>query len=172
MPGPNWYFGNPAQQPASGSGQLPGFPAMANQQPSSFPAMQNPNTANMFQQRGLTSQGPSTMPGRIVASEQEILPNEIPMDGSIALFLQSDLQCIYAKAWNNRGTIDNVRYILERPAEPQQDLSAQANDQFQQDLMARLAKIEEMLQGLQTRNNGKQASKPPAQTPVKEGEGK
>lgn len=85
-----------------------------------------------------------TIPARFASSYEEIKPNETPSDGTPALFLQSDYQCIYARAMNDKGTIDTVKYVPEKPAEPE----PVQNDQ-ESDIVARLERIEKMLE----RNN-------------------
>lgn len=48
--------------------------------------------------------------GRMVKTIDEIAPNEIPMDGSIALFPTQDGSTIFAKGWNTDGTISTIEY--------------------------------------------------------------
>lgn len=50
--------------------------------------------------------------GRIVNSETEILPQEIPMDGTVSLFPMADFSCIFAKKWLSNGTIETQKYVL------------------------------------------------------------
>lgn len=50
------------------------------------------------------------VPGRMVASAEEITPNEVPMDGSLALFPLQDGSGILASSWNRNGTISTVLY--------------------------------------------------------------
>lgn len=61
------------------------------------------------------------LPARMVNSLEEIRPNEAPSDGTVALFLQNDCSCIYAKAVNGQGMIDTVRYVPEKIEEPIQE---------------------------------------------------
>lgn len=87
-------YGNPY---SFGQGQAaPGylnFGQMAGQQPPI------PVPVQQMQQ----PQRPSVVPGRTVASENEIKPNEIPMDGTISLFPLSDYSAIFAKQWKSDG---------------------------------------------------------------------
>lgn len=63
--------------------------------------------------------GPS-IPARMVGSIEEIRPNEVPQDGTVALFMRGDYKEIYAKARNGNGLIDNVTYVpLIQQPEPQ-----------------------------------------------------
>lgn len=77
------------------------------------------------------SYGMNELPGRIVESIQDIVPNEVPMNGQVGLFPQRDYSCIYAKAWNAQGTIDTVVYVpykeeqkvIDEPSESEKIMS-------------------------------------------------
>lgn len=64
----------------------------------------------------------SGLTGHLVASPDEIKPNDIPMNGQAAYFPSQDGKVIYAKAWNTDGSIATVRYVAESaeetPAQP------------------------------------------------------
>lgn len=65
-----------------------------------------PNLANaMANQRPIIP-----IRGRIVTSEQDIVPAEIPMDGSICLFMTEDCKKVIAKQWNSNGVL--AKYYL------------------------------------------------------------
>lgn len=49
--------------------------------------------------------------GRMVNEESEIMPNEVPMDGTIAFFPRVDLSAIIAKQWVQDGTIKTVTFV-------------------------------------------------------------
>lgn len=51
--------------------------------------------------------------GHMVASHEEIKPNDVPMNGAAAYFPSQDGSVIYAKQWNPNGSITTVRYIPE-----------------------------------------------------------
>lgn len=55
--------------------------------------------------------------GRPVGDASQIMPNDVPMDGSIAIFPLQDYSKIYAKQWTKNGTIETMCYIPETPAE-------------------------------------------------------
>lgn len=63
-----------------------------------------------------------TLTGHLVASPEDIKPNDVPMTGQAAYFPSQDGKVIYAKAWNPDGSITTVRYIPETaeetPAQP------------------------------------------------------
>lgn len=52
---------------------------------------------------------------RAVNSDSEIVPNEIPMDGSVCLFPKNDWSCIYAKTWSSDGTIKTFLFECQKP---------------------------------------------------------
>lgn len=51
--------------------------------------------------------------GKMVNSEADILPNQIPNDGSASYFPSSDGSKIYFRAWQQDGKIMSKTYILE-----------------------------------------------------------
>lgn len=101
---------NPYQQPMQ---PWPGFQAPQPQVPQQVP-QQN------VQQKPF---GASFMPGRYVSSESEITPQDVPMDGSMALFPAKDGSCIYARSLDSNFNMRSVRYVPE-PQEEQQDVSS------------------------------------------------
>lgn len=109
------------------------------------------------------------IPGRLVDSEEEIKPNEVPMDGRASLFPKRDFSSIYAKAWNSNGTIQTIEYI-PKIQDTQQSVegavavpvSSDVNNQ----ILERLDNIEKMLsnktqvqQVNQKSNNNRQNNK-------------
>ena len=77
-----------------------------------------PNLANaMANQRPIIP-----IRGRIVTSEQDIVPAEIPMDGSICLFMTEDCKSVIAKQWNSNGVLQSIIYS---PSSNEQAQSAQ-----------------------------------------------
>lgn len=72
------------------------------------------NGYNPYQQPyNYFNQRPS-IPGKTITNPNEILPQDVPMDGSVGLFPVQDHSCIYAKAWNSNGTIATVKYVPEQ----------------------------------------------------------
>lgn len=93
------------------------------------------------------SQPSSTLPftGRYVQSLTDIRPNEVPMDGRVALFPTTNLDEIYLKSWGVDGLIKTFRYVLDTSADlnavaPQQ----QTTDNWQQ-ITSRLDQLEAMV---------------------------
>lgn len=54
--------------------------------------------------------------GRQVNTLEEIRPNEVPNDGSYAVFPSGDLSCVYIKYFTSSGTIETLRFVPETPA--------------------------------------------------------
>lgn len=75
-----------------------------------FPPMQN----TVPQQQMV--QPTTALNGKVVQTVENITANDVPMDGSIALFPRQDMTEIYAKAWQSDGTIRTVVYkaVLEQ----------------------------------------------------------
>lgn len=48
--------------------------------------------------------------GRMISDTKEIIPNEIPMDGSVTLFMLDDKSKIFSKRWNENGVVENEVY--------------------------------------------------------------
>lgn len=46
--------------------------------------------------------------GKVVQSQDSIVANDVPMNGSVAFFPKSDLSEIYAKQWSADGTISTM----------------------------------------------------------------
>lgn len=117
-----------------------GFPAQGQADPQTwgqvYDGRSNPFNAMRNQQRI------SAIPGRVVQQEDMIRPNDVPMDGSVALFPLQDMSCIFGKAWNTNGQIITVRYVPEQ--QPQQ---APQVDPFQV-IDTRLTSIENLLASL------------------------
>ena len=51
----------------------------------------------------------------MIYSPDEIMPQEVPMDGSVSLFPMHDWSCVYGKWWTSNGQIQTVKFILEQP---------------------------------------------------------
>ena len=56
---------------------------------------------------------PNTLVGKMVNSEADVAPNEVPMDGSAGIYPARDFSAIYIKTWNKNGTISTIKFIPE-----------------------------------------------------------
>lgn len=89
--------------------------------------------------------------GKTITNESEILPSDVPMDGTIALFPMQDYSRIFAKQWTRNGTIETVVYTPETVTQPIE----QKEDEF--DRFTQLsehidAKLDEVLNALSTKS--------------------
>ena len=80
-----------------------------------------------YQQLGLV--------GKMVNDVSMVSPNDVPMDGNIAIFPKSDMSEIYCKQWKQDGTIQTVVYkpVLDQNQSeatniPQMDFNALNED--------------------------------------------
>lgn len=65
------------------------------------------------------------LPIRVITSPDDIKVDQIPMNDKISLFIQDDMSIIYGKRWTNNGTIENLRFVLEKP---EQEVVTASND--------------------------------------------
>lgn len=82
-----------------------------------------------------TSQQPQGLVGKMVNDVSVVSPNDVPMDGNVAIFPKNDMSEIYCKQWQQNGTIQTVVYRpvqAENPQEgtniPQMDFNALNED--------------------------------------------
>lgn len=109
--------------------------------------MQNPymdRSVQMQQYQQGQQMLPSQMPGsyqqpgligKMVNDVSMVSPNDVPMDGNIAIFPKNDMSEIYCKQWKQDGTIQTVVYkpVLEQNQTestniPQMDFNALNED--------------------------------------------
>lgn len=72
----------------------------------------------MFNQQPFQQPQPA-LNGRVVAAVENITANDVPMDGSVAIFPKQDMSEIYAKSWNADGTIKTVVYKPYTATQPE-----------------------------------------------------
>lgn len=85
--------------------------------------------------------------GKFISSPNDILPNEVPMDGSVGIFPSTDGSCILAKHWNSDGTITTIRFI------PEVVVSNEQKPDLMSEITDRLDRIEKMLSSRQKQSN-------------------
>lgn len=118
--------------------QTQGFGNFMNPQPY---VPQTPQMA--WGQNGNRYPTPSTLPGRQISSIDEIMPNDVPMDGSVSFFPVRDGSCVYAKFWNRQGTIDTIKFVPAVATSVEETANNQPD--FVQEILRRLDKIEKSL---------------------------
>ena len=127
-----WQPNNPYQTPGQ---TIPNWNSGVNYQMQPQPNYYQPIRPTIF--------------GRTVGNESEIVPNEVPMDGSVSYFPTSDGSSIYAKKWRTDGTIQTLKFVpVVEPTQP----AAERNTVLASDITAdiqliadRLSKIEDLL---------------------------
>lgn len=88
-------FSSPYQQPTYGAGVYPNYPQINYTQPP-------------FRH---------ILPGKSVNNLDEISPDDVPSDGSFAVFPKSDASCIYVKYRNSLGIITTETYVPKETEE-------------------------------------------------------
>ena len=86
--------------------------------------------------------------GRVVSSENDITPNDVPMDNTVSLFPTDDYSCIFAKQWTRDGKIKTTKFV---PVENEDDFVPTTN--FEQEVRHELSGIKSDLQKLLTKQN-------------------
>ena len=100
---------NPYQMPQTNSY----MPQYQSYQPAYNP-MQNIQRFQQPQQPDQIQQG---IFGKVVQSQDSIVANDVPMNGSVAFFPKSDLSEIYAKQWSADGTISTMVFKPDKKEE-------------------------------------------------------
>ena len=85
-------------------GQMPGNAGQVYQRPAMQPQQ-------MFGQ-----QMQSNVFGKMIQAPTDIMPGDIPMNGTPCFFPMQDGSAIYMKAWSADGTINTMRFLPENPA--------------------------------------------------------
>lgn len=116
-----------------------------------------PNMANNMAQQNWKpfTPGPQVPPllGKWVHSFDEIKPMDVPMDGSICFFPQTDYTCLYAMQWSNDGKIMAYRFIPEKnETQPNQSqTTSQDMGQFVSSFETAMGALTDRVDGLYNR---------------------
>ena len=97
---------------------------------------------------GVQAARPRTIPGRMIYSPDEIMPQEVPMDGSVSLFPIHDWSCVHGKWWTSNGQIQTVKFVLEQPKKQIDESAVSLSD-----ISERLNKVERYLFKSKHKNN-------------------
>lgn len=137
---------NPYQMPQANSY----VPQYQSYQPAYNP-MQN---IQRFQQPQQPEQMQQGIFGKVVQSQDSIVANDVPMNGSVAFFPKSDLSEIYAKQWSADGTIstmvfkpiqnDNPNKLSQDTEKLKIGLSDEATEIFNKHFDTLFSKMEEL----------------------------
>lgn len=125
-PNPNYFNQNPYQQNYNPQMTMPNpYMDRMNQLQQYQQSLQQP-IQQVAQPQGLV--------GKMVNDVSVVSPNDVPMDGNVAIFPKNDMSEIYCKQWQQNGTIQTVVYRpvqAENPQEgniPQMDFNALNED--------------------------------------------
>lgn len=107
-----------------------------------------------FQQPQQPEQMQQGIFGKVVQSQDSIVANDVPMNGSVAFFPKSDLSEIYAKQWSADGTIstmvfkpiqnDNPNKLSQDSEKLKIGLSDEATEIFNKHFDTLFSKMEEL----------------------------
>lgn len=112
------------------------YPTMS--EPPSYGRTSTPTTARQT--------GFPVIYGRPVNAIEDVMPNEVPMDGNISVFPKTDWTVIYAKVWTSDGTLRTFKFI------PEETIPTRSNDANTQPLDAlkpALTNVAERLQAIE-----------------------
>lgn len=113
MPIPNQMYQPYSQQTMYG--QYNSYYPYQYQQPR-YDLQQNQPLFN--QQQSIQPQQQVGLNGKVVQAVEQITANDVPMDGSIAIFPKQDMSEIYTKSWNADGTIRTIVYKPYTASQP------------------------------------------------------
>ena len=84
--------------------------------------------------------------GRVVNSLDDITVQEVPTDGTVALFPSADGSCVYSKRWTPDGNILTMRFVPEASeAQPKQPSQLDIIDNRISELFDAVERIEDRL---------------------------
>lgn len=148
---------NPYQIPQTNSY----MPQYQSYQPAYNP-MQN---IQRFQQPQQPDQMQQGIFGKVVQSQDSIVANDVPMNGSVAFFPKSDLSEIYAKQWSADGTIstmvfkpiqnDNPNKLSQDTEKLKIGLSDEATEIFKKHFDTLFSKMEELEKKIDEKSSAK-----------------
>lgn len=119
MPIPNQMYQPYSQQTMYG--QYNSYYPYQYQQPRYDPQQNQP----LFnQQQSIQPQQQVGLNGKVVQAVEQITANDVPMDGSVAVFPKQDMSEIYTKSWNADGTIRTVVYKPYTASKPDVAISS------------------------------------------------
>lgn len=134
--------------------QIPQANSYMSQYQSYQPAYNPMQNIQRFQQPQQPDQMQQGIFGKVVQSQDSIVANDVPMNGSVAFFPKSDLSEIYAKQWSADGTISTMVFKPiqnDNPSKLSQDteklkigLSDEATEIFNKHFDTLFLKMEEL----------------------------
>lgn len=104
-----------------------------------MPQQIQPQYQNEYRQSYPLQSVVGNLAGRIVENITEVNANEVPMDGTKAIFVKRDGTKVWTKEWTPNGNIATREYAMITDAEPLKEVN------LQDDIIARLERIEDCL---------------------------
>lgn len=97
---------------------------------------------------------PIGLNGKIVDSAEQITANDVPMDGSFAMFPKKDMSEIYLKSWTPNGTIATVvfRPIMEESSNSssvQESVRVSLSDEVTEVILQKFDELAKKIEELQ-----------------------
>ena len=160
-PNPNYFNQNPYQQ------NFTPQPTMPNPYMDRMNQLQNYQQSLVGTQMSVPNQ-PQGLVGKMVNDVSMVSPNDVPMDGNVAIFPKNDMSEIYCKQWKQDGTIQTVVYkpILEQnPQEgtniPQMDFIALNEDvrALREEISERFDRLEKSMGGTEVKKTTSRTKK-------------
>lgn len=104
-------------------------------------------------QNGYPQQFVQAIPGRMIHDIQEVRPNEVPNNGTVAIFPKDDMSCVYVKYLSNVGKIETMTFVpMAQTAEnpPENGELAEIRDKLDEIVANRMADKDETIAQLRT----------------------
>lgn len=147
--------------------QMNQYQTMANYMPQ-YQQYQPYNMLQRYQQPDI-QQMQSGICGKVVQSQDMIVANDVPMNGSVAFFPKQDLSEIYAKQWGADGKIstmvfkpiqnDNPNKLSKDTEKLKIGLSDEATEIFEKHFDTIVSKIEELEKKIDDKSSAKSTSR-------------
>lgn len=123
------------------------------------PMWMNPymaNAANTIAQQGMNQRRQSaTLSGRVINHPGEIVPEDVPMNGTSAIFPCSNGQYILVKTWDSNFNVRDTLYVRQDPTDQESQKQPSELDM----ILGRLDKIESMLASQNSKSSAKSSTK-------------
>ena len=114
--------------------------------PSAYMPMQQAHQPYRQPYRQMPTRMVPQISGRIVNSPDDITEQEVPTDGTVALFPSADGSCIYSKRWTPDGNISTMRFVPDASeAQPKQPSQLDIIDNRISELFDVVERIEDRL---------------------------
>lgn len=116
------------------------------QMPSAYMPMQQPYQTYQQPYQQMPTRMVPQISGRVVNSLDDITVQEVPTDGTMALFPAADGKCIYSKRWTPDGNILTMRFVPEASeAQPKRQNQLDIIDNRISELFDAVERIEDRL---------------------------